>query len=230
MIEKLPNLTIADPVGRNRPTSDQIAAFADTPTGFVADAMDGVGALDYRIKPVPGTPDRFHGPALTCWVGPADILGLLASLGKAEPGDVIMAATEAWTGCAVLGDRVARMAQIAGATAIVTDGLVRDRAGIREVGLPVFAAGAHPNSPHSHGPGSVGLPILLGGVPVSTGDIVVGDEDGVVVVPFARIGEVIARLEIVRELERKRDDDLSRQRKLPDRIQALIAEAELKGV
>ena len=65
---------------------------------------------------------------------------------------------------------------------------------------------------------------------MSTGDIVVGDEDGVVVVPFARIGEVIARLEIVRDLERKRDDDLSRQRKLPDRIQALIAEAELKRV
>jgi 4-hydroxy-4-methyl-2-oxoglutarate aldolase len=184
-----------------RPGPAQVAAFAGVPTGFVVDALGGRGALDYRIKPVIAGQDRFCGPALTCDAGPADNLAVFAALDSLQAGDVIVAATDAHVGCAAVGDLLLGMARNGGAMALVTDGCVRDLAGIREVGLPCFAVGVSPNSPARNGPGSVGLAVVLGGVPVCTGDIVVGDPDGVVVVPFDRIDEVISRLDSVRAAE-----------------------------
>jgi 4-hydroxy-4-methyl-2-oxoglutarate aldolase len=89
-----------------------------------------------------------------------------------------------------------------GVAAFVTDGLARDRAGIVATGLPLFAAGISPNSPASAGPGQVGAPVVLGGVPVNSGDIVVGDEDGVVVVPLAKAEAVLEKLRMVQSAEK----------------------------
>ncbi len=93
---------------------------------------------------------------------------------------------------------VARNRGVAG---FVTDGLVRDLEDLETVGLPVFAMGVTPNSPQRRGPGSVGLPIVCGGVSIATGDIVVGDRDGVVVVPRARIDETLESLARVKAAE-----------------------------
>jgi len=78
---------------------------------------------------------------------------------------------------------------------------VRDLDDLETVGLPVFALGVTPNSPQRRGPGSVGLAVVCGGVSVATGDIVVGDRDGVVVVPRARIEETLKNLERVKAME-----------------------------
>jgi 4-hydroxy-4-methyl-2-oxoglutarate aldolase len=90
-----------------------------------------------------------------------------------------------------------------GIAGVVTDGAVRDVDGILKVGLPTFCAGVSPNSPAKTGLGTVGLPITIGGIAVSSGDIMVGDRNGVVVVPKARIEEVIEGLARVRALEEK---------------------------
>ncbi len=199
MLDENPVLTIQ----RNfrRPSADAVLAFMDTPTGFLVDCMAGKGAIDYQIKPL--LPDRtnFAGIALTCNCGPADNLALAASLSVVQPGDVLVAATENYTQTAVTGDLVLGMAKNSGAIGLVTDGLARDLAGICDVGLPIFCRGLTPNSPDRTGPGTVGLPIVLGGVPVASGDIVVADEDGVVIVPHDRIADVLSRLPAVRENE-----------------------------
>jgi 4-hydroxy-4-methyl-2-oxoglutarate aldolase len=88
----------------------------------------------------------------------------------------------------------------------VTDGCVRDRVGLRKVGLPAWAMGVTPNSPHRSGPGTVGHPVSLGSVPVCSGDIIVADLDGVVIVPRARVPQVLARLPAIREAEAKADE------------------------
>ena len=126
---------------------------------------------------------------------------MIAAVTEAEPGDVIMCANEAYTGTAVVGDLTAGMMRNKGIAAFVTDGLARDRAGIVATGLPLFAMGISPNSPAKNGPGQVGAPIVLGGVQVCSGDIVVGDADGVVVVPLAEADAVLARLHAVRAAE-----------------------------
>lgn len=216
MLNEPPKLTIN--TKRNRPSAAQIEAFKGVPTGFVCDAMAGRGALDPEIKPLPGLPVHMVGPALTCHSGPEDILGLMGALSELQPGDVIVNATGAWRGCAAIGDRVSGMAKNGGAAGSVTDGLARDLPGIQEVGLPLFACGLNPNSPFTKGPGSVGLPVELGGATVSSGDMVIGDQDGVVIVPFDRIDEIIEALKAVSRLESELDAKVADGLKVPDAI------------
>ena len=177
-----------------RPTTEQLGAFAGVQTGFIVDAMNGRGALDYRIKPISNDQATFHGVAITSDNGPADNLGLFCAMEIAQPGDVMIAATDEFTATAVSGDLMIGMGKNKGIAAFVTDGCVRDITGIRDVGVPCFSLGVTPNSPVRNGPGTVGLPVVIGGVAVSTGDIVVGDIDGVVVVPHDDIDNVIASL------------------------------------
>lgn len=199
MIENQPVLTIHR--GHLRPAPALVAAFRGAATSHLADAMEGRGALDWRIKPLDPANARFAGPALTAHSYPADIHGMVGAAMEAMPGDVICCANEFYAGTAVIGDLAAGVMKNKGVAAFVTDGLARDRAGIVAVGMPLFAAGISPNSPASTGAGQVGAPIVLGGVAISSGDIVVGDEDGVVVTPLARAELVLERLAMVRAAE-----------------------------
>lgn len=199
MIDDAPRIQVAQPLRRPRP--EQVAALTGVPTGFLVDALGGAGALDYRIKPVVPEQATFCGPAITCNAGPADNLAVFAALDSMNDGDVIVAATAGHLGCAITGDLLLGMARNSGAAGFVTDGCVRDIPGIRQVGLPCFAAGVTPNSPAREGPGTVGFPIVVAGVAVANGDIIAADQDGVVVVPFERIDACIERLVRVRAAE-----------------------------
>ncbi len=201
MLEEPPLLRIFGRGSRNRPTPAQIEAFRGAQTGHVCDALGGDGALDLAIKPLAGGASVLCGPALTADCGPADILGITAALTEVEPGDVVVQATGGWMGCAALGDLVAGRAQNAGAAGVVSDGCVRDVPGILALGLPVFCAGINPNSPFSKGPGAVGHPVSVGGRQVCSGDMIIGDQDGVVVVPFDQIDAVLAALDTIRAAE-----------------------------
>jgi 4-hydroxy-4-methyl-2-oxoglutarate aldolase len=204
-----------------RPSAEQVAAFAGVQSGFVVDAMNGRGALDYRVKPITSA-ESFHGVALPCHTGANDNLAAFGAILAAQPGDVVMCAADSFREVAVIGDLMLGMMKNAGIAAFVTDGLVRDQIGLRAVGLPCFAAGVTPNSPVRNGPGTVGFPIVVGGVAVEAGDIIVGDEDGVVVVPFARIGATIARLAVVRAAEVEFEAKVKAGLKVPGFIQAMV--------
>ena len=199
MIENQPVLTIHR--GHRRPDAALIEAFRGTQTSHLVDAMEGRGAVDWRIKPLDPARAGFVAVALTCHAYPADFSSVAAAVMEAEAGDVIMCNNEYYTGTAVIGDLAAGAMRNKGIVAFVTDGLARDRAGIVASGLPVFAMGIVPNSPASGGLGQVGAPIVLGGVQVSSGDIVVGDADGVVVVPLDKAQNVLARLRKVQIAE-----------------------------
>jgi 4-hydroxy-4-methyl-2-oxoglutarate aldolase len=226
MIEEPPLLQIRRRFAR--PSAEVLARFIGAPTGFLVDCMDGRGALDMAIKPVDPARATFAGSALPCLCGPGDNLAILAALGVAEPGDVIMAAADAFSGLAVVGDRVAGMARNRGVVALVTDGVARDAAGIRAAGLPLFSRGITPNSCNASGPGTVGEPVVVGGVAVQAGDIVVGDEDGVVVVSQARIEAVLARLERVRTVEAELDAKVAAGLAVPGRIEELLNSASVR--
>ncbi len=226
MIEDSPLLTMCAAV--DRPSAHMIAAFVGVPTGHIVDALGGRGALDGAIRPLPGLPADFCGTVLTCACGPADNLALFGAVTAAKPGDVIFAATDAFAAVAVAGDLLLGMAKNAGVAGFVTDGKVRDQAGIRGVGLPVFCTGVTPNSPARNGPGEVGGPIVIGGVTVATGDIAIADEDGVVVVPRARAEAVLARLESVRAAEAALEAKVKAGLIVPDFIRALADAGRFK--
>lgn len=231
VIEDPPVLTIRRRF--ERPAADAVAALRDVPTGQLVDAMGGRAALDYRIKPVldpEKVPCRFAGVAVTCHAGPADNLALWGALDLARSGDVIVAATDAFTGTAVIGDLMAGMMRNRGVAAVVTDGLARDLAGLTAAGLPVYCRGLSPDSPARNGPGTVGMTVTVGGATIDSGDIVAGDEDGVVVVPHARIAETIAALADVRAAEAELERSVQQGLEMPDFARTILASNRVKVV
>lgn len=183
-----------------RPGDAQRDAFADAPTGWVVDAQGRRGAMHFGIRPLTSAA-RIVGAALPVWTRARDNLAPYAALSVAKPGDVLVIATDDYDAASVTGDIMVGMARNAGIVGVVTDGLVRDIPGLDAIGLPVFARGVSPNSPQKDGPGTVGLPVAIGGLAVGPGDLVVADGDGVVIVPLATLDAVVAGLADVRAKE-----------------------------
>jgi 4-hydroxy-4-methyl-2-oxoglutarate aldolase len=228
MIEDPPLLKIR----RNfpRPSNALIAAFAGVPTGNVVDTMGGLGCLDCRIKPLVQSGQVMVGTAVTCHTGPSDNLALFGALDAAKRGDVLVAATDAFTTTAVAGDLLLGMARNRGVAGLVTDGSVRDLVGVLAVGLPVYCAGLTANSAARNGPGTVGLPITLGGVAVQSGDIVIGDRDGVVIVPLKQAQMVLAKLADVRAAEASLEAKVKAGLEIPDFFNAIISSGRVEEV
>jgi 4-hydroxy-4-methyl-2-oxoglutarate aldolase len=198
-------------------------ALKDVPTGFVVDALGRTGALHHSIRPVwPG--QRFVGSALPVWTTARDNLAPYAAIKFAKAGDVMLIATDRFSAASVIGDVIIGMMKNAGIAAAVTDGLVRDVPGMVEVGIPVYACGVTPNSPFKHGPGTIGVPIALGGQRIEAGDLVVGDGDGVVIVPRRRLGELMAELPAIREKESQMDKLVKSGATAPAWLEARLAE------
>ena len=225
MLDNPPLMTIHR--GHKRPDSALIEKFRGAQTSHLVDAMEGRGAVDYRIKPMDDANASFVGPAMTAFAYPADVVGVYGALAEAEPGDVIIVANDSYTGTAVIGDIVAGMMKNKGVAAFVTDGLARDRAGIVASGLPLFAAGIVPTSPAANGPAVVGAPVVVGGQHVRSGDIVVGDVDGVVIIPQDKAEAIYERLEAVRAAEVKAIANVEGGATGNDRIRAIVATARI---
>lgn len=208
MINEPPLLTIREKFPR--PPAKLVAALGKTPTCFLGDAMNGRGALDWRIHAVDPKHVRFAGVAVTCACGPSDNLAVFGALAVCRKGDVVVAAADGFTTTALAGDLLLGMLKNKGAAAFVTDGMVRDINDIEALGLPVFARGITPNSCNKSGPGTVGLPVDIGGVRIESGDILVGDRDGVVVVPLAEAKSIAASLKLVEQKEAEAERSMAK--------------------
>jgi 4-hydroxy-4-methyl-2-oxoglutarate aldolase len=139
----------------------------------------------------------------------------------------MVVATGDYQEASVAGDVMVGMMKTQGVTAFVTDGLVRDIDGLNAVGIPVCARGLSPNSPFKDGPGTIGQPITVGGVVVASGDVVIGDRDGIVVVAREALEAVLAALVEVAEKEEKMDRMVASGALLPPGLAEIIAQ---KGI
>jgi 4-hydroxy-4-methyl-2-oxoglutarate aldolase len=227
MLDNPPLLTVHR--GFRRAPAELLERFRGAQTSHLVDAMEGRGALDWRIKPLDPDNAAFVGPALTAFAYPADVVGVMGALAEARAGDVIVVANDGYFGTAVVGDLVIGMMRNKGVAAFVTEGLARDKAGILATGLPVFCAGIVPTSPATNGPGTVGAPITCGGIHVRPGDIVVGDADGVVVVPLDRAEEVLASLDAVRAAEAKAVAAVEGGATESEKVRRIMAAARVVG-
>ena len=212
MIENPPLIQIKKKSSRKKPSQEQIDGFKNIPTGFICDALNGYAALDPSIKPlsIPGKKvKQIVGPALTVFSGAADVLGMAIALSEIQPGDIVVNGVSGFKGTAAVGDRIAGMIKNNGGVGLVTDGPMRDLDGIIETGLDCFCTGLNPNSPFNSGPAKIGFPMNIGGTTVSSGDIIVADSDGVTVVPFDKIDEVLNKLDRIIEVESTMDKQVS---------------------
>src|SRR3954471_7480004 len=136
---------------------------------------------------------RMAGPAFTV-VAEDDHLPVMGALAEAAPGDVLVIATGGGTR-AVFGELFATEARRRGLAGIVADGFCRDLRGLRSIGLPVFARGTTPRSGSTVSRAALGATIACGGVQVAPGDIVFGDDDGLLIATAERIGAVLETAE-----------------------------------
>lgn len=220
MIEDPPLLTLKQNI--QRPNDKKVAALAKASTGVLVDCLGGRGAMCETIKPINPEATHFCGVALTCDAGPADNLAVFGAIHIATAGDVIVVATDAFKNTAVIGDLVLGMARNNGVSAVITDGCIRDLDGCIATGLPCYASGVTPNSPARNGPGTAGFPVSIGGIAVASGDVVVGDRDGVVVVPFVKIDEVVDRLDEVLAAEAALDAEVAKGLKMPEFARSIL--------
>ncbi|MFD7924084.1 RraA family protein [Streptomyces sp. NPDC059740] len=171
---------------------DDLEAFGDVPTTTLADVLGGSQAMDFGMRPLWEGMPRFAGPAFTVRCPPGDNLMLHAAVHRAAPGSVLVVA-----GCgvesAVAGGNVCAVAQRRGIAALVVDGVIRDLAEVREARFPVVARGVVPVAGVKAAVLPLGERVRCGGVDVEAGDVVVADEEGVVVTPRARAGEVLVQ-------------------------------------
>lgn len=160
---------------------------------LASDGSAGAGALPPWIRAL--SPEAtVAGPALVVTVTRDDNTPMRDVPGRVGgPGTVLVVAGAGESRTAVLGDLVAGELLRAGVVAVVTDGLIRDSRAVAELGLPVWARGTTPVASRKDGTGAVGGQVVIGGVPVSDGDLVVADADGVVVWPSASVPDHLER-------------------------------------
>ncbi|MEU3348935.1 RraA family protein [Streptomyces sp. NPDC006700] len=167
------------------------AGFADIPTTTLADLLGRAQVMDIGIRPLWSPVPRVAGPAFTVRCPPGDNLMLHAAIHRAAPGSVIVVESGDLD-YALAGGNVCAVAQRRGVAAFVLDGLIRDLGEVREAGFPVFARGVIPIPGGKTAVEPLNTEVTCGGAKVSAGDVVVADEEGVVVVPAARRGEILA--------------------------------------
>ncbi|AXC50505.1 RraA family protein [Paracoccus suum] len=177
---------------RNRAvTPELVAQFRALPVANVSDAMRRMTAAGPRLT-------RMHqdgtlaGPALTVKSRPGDNLMLHKAIDMAQPGDVIVVDAGGDLTNALMGEMMLAYAAKRGVAGFVLNGAIRDADAIREMNLPLFAAGITHRGPYKDGPGEINVPIAIDGMVIAPGDLVLGDGDGVVAVPFDAAEAVLA--------------------------------------
>jgi 4-hydroxy-4-methyl-2-oxoglutarate aldolase len=171
--------------------------FAQIPTTTLADVLGKSQVIGIAIRPLWTPVGRVAGPAMTVRCPPGDNLMLHAAIYRAEPGSVIVVDAGGDEEYAVAGGNVCAIAQRHGVAGFVIDGVIRDIAEVRESRFPLFARGTVPIPGVKKVVSPLNEQVRCGGVVVTAGDVVVADEEGIVVVPAARAGDVLVRAQAI---------------------------------
>ena len=187
----------------SRPDRKLVDAFKELGAATVYEASGRRGSVDPRIKPL-GRGIRVLGPAVTVECHPKDNLMLHKALQIAQKGDVLVASTQGYPDAGYWGGLMATSAMARQLGGLVIDGCVRDSAEILEMGFPVFCRGTCMRGTVKGTLGSVNHPIVFGEVVVNPGDLVLGDDDGIVIVARAEMEAVLkaARERVAKEVKK----------------------------
>ncbi|MET8668829.1 RraA family protein [Streptomyces tendae] len=184
----------------DRAAGAETRRLGEVPAAHVGDALARMTVMDGGIRLLT-EPAVLLGNALTVDVRSGDNLAVHRALDEARPGDVLVVNGHGDTTRALIGDLIGEIMVNTGVTGAVVDGAVRDVQALSGMGLAVYARAITPAGPFKDGPGTVGAPVAVGGMVVAPGDVLVGDADGVVVVPRHRVAEVAAAVDGIAEKE-----------------------------
>lgn len=178
-----------------RPSKELVEKFSQYSVVAISGAMNGMGLMHWEIKPI-AKGMKLCGPAVTVLTWQGHALWMQRMMDVNQEGDVVVVDASGVRDLSVVGERIGYYMldkkHIAG---IVVDGAVRDGAGFREMGLPVFAKGICARLFGSIGAGAINVTIECGGVVVNPGDLIVGDDDGVIAIPREQLETVLEQVE-----------------------------------
>jgi len=164
-------------------SNDFVQKFLRIPVANVSDCMSRMTAGGARLRPMhDGTP--LAGPALTVRTRPGDNLMVHKALNLAQPGDIIVVDAGGDLTNAIIGEIMTTYAQKRGLGGIVINGAIRDSGTLRKSSFPVYAAGITHRGPYKDGPGEINCTVSLDGMTIEPGDLILGDDDGLLCVPY----------------------------------------------
>ncbi|WP_438857370.1 RraA family protein [Achromobacter spanius] len=181
-------------------SSEVVEKFRPIPVANISDCMWRMTAGGARLRPMhDGT--VLAGPALTVRTRPGDNLLVHKALELAQPGDVVVVDAGGDLTNAIIGEIMTTYAQTRGLAGIVINGAIRDCGAIRRGSLPVYAAGVTHRGPYKDGPGEINTVIALDGMTITPGDLILGDEDGLLCVPYEQVDTIYAAATAKMEVE-----------------------------
>ncbi|SMO85300.1 RraA family protein [Paracoccus laeviglucosivorans] len=183
-------------------SSDTVARFKELPVANVSDSMYRVTAAGPRLQKMHRS-GVMAGPALTVKSRPGDNLMLHKAIDLAQPGDVIVCDAGGDLTNSLMGELMLAYALKRGVAGFVLNGAIRDADAFVATNMPVWAAGITHRGPYKDGPGEINVPIAIDGMVIEPGDLIMGDSDGVLAVPFAHAEEIYSRTVAKQESEQK---------------------------
>jgi RraA family protein len=168
-----------------------VAAFRELPVANISDNMSRMFAGGARLRPM-HSGGVMAGPAVTVRTRPGDNLMVHKALDMAAPGDIVVVDAGGDLTNAIIGEIMTSYAQKRGIAGMVINGAIRDAGTIRAGSFPVYAAGVTHRGPYKDGPGEINVAIAIDGNTIEPGDLVIGDEDGLLCVPFDACETVLA--------------------------------------
>ena len=184
----------------DRPAAHLVKAFSDIAAANISDAMGRQNSMNHTMQAI-WRGARVCGPAVTVKSYACDNLMVHKAMQVAKAGDVLVVQGSSHLDGALWGDLMTKSALVRGIAGVIIDSGVRDRDEIEAHRFPVFATAVLPGGTYKSHPGSINVPVSVAGAVVEPGDIVVGDSDGVVVVPKGMAHEVLDTVRRVREHE-----------------------------
>ena len=183
-------------------SADIVAKFRELPVANISDSMSRMTAAGAKLRPIHAG-GVLAGPAFTVKTRPGDNLMVHKALDIAEPGDIVVVDGGGELTNSLIGEMMAALAERRGIAGIVIYGAIRDYDTLHSGHYPVFAAGVTHRGPYKDGPGEINVPIAIDGMVIEPGDLVVGDGDGLVCVPYEQTAEVLKATEAKHAAELK---------------------------
>ncbi|WP_028032104.1 RraA family protein [Chelativorans sp. J32] len=175
-----------------RVSAGMVDKFREIPAAVVGDCMVRIQAGGAQLRPMHAGGTVLAGPAYTVKTRPGDNLFVHKAIDLAHPGDIIVVDAGGTLDNAIVGEMMLTHAETRGLGGVVIYGAIRDSGHVRNHPFPVYATGVTLRGPFQNGPGYINVPISIAGMVIEPGDLLLGDDDGVICIPYDQVEELYA--------------------------------------
>lgn len=208
-----------------QPSAKIIAQLRKTATAHLSDNMHRLHAIGPDLFPC-HRGGRMVGTALTVKISPGDNLMVHKAIDIVRPGDVVVVDAGGVCSQAIIGEIMSAIAERNGAAGMVIDGAIRDADALALSDFPVYARGITHRGPYKNGPGEINVPVVIGESVINPGDIIIGDDDGLLALPQEMAEETLK----LAKLQEKKESDMLKAIRSGKKVDRRWVDETLRGL